>query len=192
MWRSTTFLEIQNRILDQMPKIQSIDLFNNQIDDYTGDTNNSALLNMPLVLIEFVGGDWEKESNYRIAKQYFFRLHLVIENYQRTHSGADQQNDALSMLDDISTLANVLDKQSLTFAHNFEFDREEIDTSRTSIIHHILDFEARAVDCSLDEALTLQKIVITQQEIITNHQSSINAFVDNNTTSNNTGGFKIS
>ena len=162
MWRSITFLEIQDLILNSDIGMKAFDLFNNQLDDYRGDENNAPYLAMPHVLIEFVGGDWEHDGKVRIAEEYIFRLHLVIEDYQRSHSGSSDQAAALAHLDKISDLANLIDSQTLTYAHNFEFIREEIDRSRTNIIVNMLDFVARVIDCSLEEATAPETVVITQ------------------------------
>lgn len=193
MWRETTFLEIQQLILDGMPDIKSIDLFNNQLDSYRGDENNTIPLAMPLVLIEFVGGDWEHDQNIRKSPNYFFRLHLVLDDYQYTHSGSSTQSQALSKLDKISELANVLDLKTLTFAHNFEFVREELDSSRTNVINHILDFVVSVVDCSLEEARALAQVVITatEQAAFRENSTQVQALVDNNKQPDTGGVFKI-
>lgn len=193
MWRETTFLEMQQLILDGMPDIKSIDLYNNQLDDYRGDENNSIPLAMPLVLIEFVGGDWEHDQNIRKSADYFFRLHLVLDDYQYTHSGNPTQSQALAQLDKISELANVLDLKTLTFAHNFEFVREELDASRTNIINHILDFVVTVVDCSLEEARALAQVQITATEQAAFKEDSppIQALADNNKQADTGGTFKI-
>lgn len=193
MWRSITFLEIQQLILDQMPEIKAIDLFNNQLDDYRGEENNAATLPKPLVLIEFVGGDWKHEQNIRISEDYFFRLHLVLADYQKTHSGSTTQSQALENLDKVSILANVLDLITLTYAHDFEFVREEIDASRTNLINHTLDFVSRVVDCSLEElrALDQVKITATEKAAFKNNDAEIQALNDNNKPPNTGGTFKI-
>lgn len=192
MWRSDTFLEIQQLILDQMPEIKAIDLFNNQLDDYRGEENNAAALPKPLVLIEFVGGDWVHDGNIRKSEDYFFRLHLVLEDYQKTYSGSPTQSQALEHIDKVSTLANVLDLKTLTHAHNFEFIREEIDTSRTNIVNHILDFTAMVVDCSLQEDRALNQVQITATEQTAYKEGSMRALVDNNKPADTGGTFNIS
>lgn len=193
MWRQTTFEEIQQLILDQMPEIKAIDLFNNQLDDYRGEDNNAAALPKPLVLIEFVGGDWKHEQSVRISENYFFRLHLVLSDYQKTHSGSTTQSQALANLDKVSVLANVLDLKTLTYAHNFEFMREEIDASRTNLINHTLDFVSRVVDCSLEEARALDQVQILdiEQTALKNDNTQIQALDDNNKQPDTGGTFKI-
>ncbi|WP_052594129.1 hypothetical protein [Aureispira sp. CCB-QB1] len=193
MWRQTTFEEIQQLILDQMPEIRAIDLFNNQLDDYRGEDNNAAALPKPLVLIEFVGGDWQHDQNIRISEEYFFRLHLVLSDYQKTHSGSTTQSQALANLDKVSILANVLDLKTLTYAHNFEFVREEIDASRTNLINHTLDFVARVVDCSLEEARALDQVQITtaNSNVYRNNDTQIQDLSDNNQKPDTGGTFKI-
>lgn len=190
-WRSETFLEIQALIQADMPEIKQVDLFNNQLEDYRGETNLSEYLDMPLVLIEFVGGDWEHDGDRRIAREYFFRLHLVIEDYTSTHTANPDQAAALEHLDKMDTLANCLDQQTLEYAHNFNFVREEIDTSRTSIISHILDFVASVTDCSLEEQNAPDTVVIDDTEEIVSTQANIQAIADNNVVNHPSYGFKI-
>lgn len=173
LWRETTFLEIQQLILNGMPEIKSIDLYNNQLDSYRGDENKSIPLAMPLVLIEFAGGDWEHIQNIRTSAEYFFRLHLVLDDYQQTNSASTSQSQALSKLDKISELANVLDLKTLTYAHKFEFVREELDSSRTNIINHILDFVTPVVDCSLDDARALAQVKILDAKQVALKDDSI-------------------
>lgn len=191
MWRSDTFLEMQQLILDQMPEIKAIDLYNNQLDDYRGEENRAAALPKPLVLIEFTGGDWEHDGNIRISKDYFFRLHLVLEDYQKTYSGSPTQSQALEHIDKVSTLANVLDLKTLTHAHNFEFVREEIDTSRTNLVNHILDFTAMVMDCSLEEARALDQVTITATEQTAYKEDAIQPLVNNNKPNDTGGSFHI-
>ncbi len=190
-WRSETFLEMQTKIQDAMPEIKQIDLFNNQLEDYRGETNLSEYLTMPLVLIEFVGGDWEHDGDRRIAKEYFFRFHLVIQDYTSTHTANPNQADALAHLDMMDALANALDLHTLTYAHSLSFVREEIDTSRTSIISHILDFVANVVDGSLEEQNAPDTVIILETEEIVSTQENIQAIADNNVVNHPSHGFRI-
>lgn len=190
-WRSETFTEFQDLILAGMPEIKSVDLWNNQIDDYEGETNLSEHLNLPAVFIEFVGGDWLHEKNRRVAQEYFFRFHIVIQDYQTTNSHNDNQAIALEHLDKIDSLANTIDLKTLTYAHQIMFVREEIDTSRSHLIHHILDFVATVVDCSLEEANAPATVEITATQEIVGTQEQIQPIANNNVVNYPKGGYKI-
>lgn len=182
MWRSKTFLEIQDLIINSSSFVEAFDLYNGQLEQYRGDTNDMLPLPFPFVLLEFVGGDWEHQNTRRVAKEYFFKLHLVLENYQDSASASPTQEQALEILDRISELADMLDMQSLTFVKNFEFVREEIDTSMTNLIYHKLDFVAYAIDCSLEEATKLDTATITKTEAIAHQKANAAKIAANNAT----------
>lgn len=164
-WRVQTFLDIQNEVVSGMSIKPSFDLYNGQLDSYRGDSNEHDYLSFPIVLLEFVGGDWEHDRERRICQEYFFRLHYVFEENRATSSSSNNQQDALEHLDHISELANLLDLQSFTYAQTLEFVREEIDTGYTNIINHTLDFTAYVVDDSLYDLKNANKHPLTQQDV---------------------------
>lgn len=165
-WRKETFLAIQSLINSKMPEIKAVELYNNQFEDYKGDFNEEAPLLFPLVLIDFVGGEWEHQGDTRRSPAYIIELHLGIESYKASYSGALDQSTALDHLDMISTLANVLDRQNLDHAFDFSFFQEQIDTTKTHLIEHILTFSAQVIDCSLEQLNKPQEQVIADTEVI--------------------------
>lgn len=164
MWRTTTFLEIQDLVTQGMPEIQGFDLFNGQLESYRGDNNEHDYLDPPFVLLELVGGDWEHDGELRIAEEYFIRLYYVCEEYRESNKQSTQQADAIAHLDKVSELANLLDLENLSFMTKIEFVREEIDTSYTNIVSHVLDFVGRVTDDSLQQLKAPAKVNVTQHQ----------------------------
>lgn len=159
-------MEVQDLILAQLPDV-TFDLYNRQIDEWDSDYNEADHLSFPAVLLEFVGGDWSHDGLVRECQEYYFRLHLVVQDYRLTHSGqaAAQQKAALEHLDQINTLANVLDQVDLTHATRWQFIREEIDTAMSQLINHSLDFMATVIDDSLNQLRQPTQVVLTSQQI---------------------------
>lgn len=162
-WRKTTFLDIQTLLLSVFPEY-TVDMYNNQFDDWEGGENNETPLNFPVLLIEFIGGDWEHDGYQRICPAYFFRLHIGLEDLRESYTNSENQDAALDHLDEIERIANVFDFSTLTYVRELKFIREEIDSSRTMLIEHILDFQGYVVDCSLEEQRAYDQVQITQTE----------------------------
>jgi hypothetical protein len=157
-------MEIQDLVMQGQIGIASFDLFNGQLDQYRGDTNSADYLTTPFVLMEFVGGDWRHDGQSRIADEYFFRLYYVCEDYRETNNYSAQQASAVEHLDKISELANLLDLQNTTYIQGIQFVREEIDTSYTHIIGHVLDFVGLVVDDSLKTHNPPDTTIVTTSE----------------------------
>lgn len=145
-WRSTTFVEISNKIKADVSSIKEVALFNNQLDAWRGEVNDDFNLPIPTVLLEIVGGDCEHVGFVRTYPAHIFRLHVVQECYQSEHTNTPT---SLAHLDFIDLVTNSIDGQSFTYASSFEYQSYEIDQSRTNLIVHILTFSARVQDDSL-------------------------------------------
>lgn len=179
-WRKQTFLDIQSLIVAAFPQY-TVDVFNNQFDDFEGEENNESPFSFPCLFIEFVGGDWQHNGLQRICPQYFFRLHIGIEDYRSSHTGNSDQSQALEHLDQIEAIANALDLLNLTHVRELTFIREEIDTSRTNIIEHILDFSGYVVDCSLEQAREPETVEIeSTEQVVSNNKTLITTMQQNN------------
>lgn len=146
-WQKIIFQELKNQIINYVPDIQDISLYNGQVEDWRGNDNTDEILALPCVLIEFdQGADWERQSTgTRICKNYQFRMHIVIRNLQAV--GKDGHS-ALNYLDIPLAVVNALDGQNFTNVRNFKFTKEELDSARGHIISELRIFSAYVTDDS--------------------------------------------
>jgi hypothetical protein len=179
-WRKQTFLDIQSLIITAFPQY-NVDVFNNQFEDYEGAENNETVIAFPCLFIEFIGGDWQHNGLERICPAYFFRLHIGIEDYRESNTGDADQSAALDHLDQIEAIANILDLVNLTNVRELTFIREELDSSRSHIIEHILDFSGYVLDCSLEEERASDTAEILRiEQVVTNNDTRIRNMQNNN------------
>jgi|GEM_PF-4676508 len=185
-WRSQTFLDVQTRLLGQVPSLRSVDVFNNQFEDYKADTGNEEQpLPFPLVLVEFAGGDWMLYNDRltRYADPYLFRLHVGQELQYDSDNHSAQQEEALTHLDFIDEVINALDDWTGGMhVERFLFQFEQLDTQRTHLIEHILEFKGKVLDDSLKTKVEAERT--TQQaeddDIIRTGQSQHEDFLQEN------------
>ena len=166
-WRKDSFLEIQTKLLAEVTHLKTVELYNSQFEHWKNGSNKQAPFNLPCVLIEFVGGEWDHDGYTRRAPVYNLRLHVGLQDFRDSSSRSAMQDQALEHLDFIDLIANVLDSFDLSFLKNIRFIREIVDVRRSHLMEHILDFTCLALDESLElhRACQQQQITATDQNI---------------------------
>lgn len=183
-WRTETFLEMQTRLLAEVPSLATIGLYNGQGEDMKGDSNQDLPYSLPAVFIAFQGGEWQIEKDLvRYSDDYVFRLHYIDEVYQDDINHDANQAPAIAHLDRIDAVINALDQWTgLTHVGRLKFPQELIDEARTHIIEHQLEFMGRVCDTSLkdkeDAAATTRQAEST--DIIRTGQSQHDGVISNN------------
>lgn len=183
-WRTATFLEMQTRLLAEVPGLATVALYNGQGQMMKGETNEHIPYTLPAVFIAFQGGEWYIERDLvRYSDQYVFRLHYIDQVYQDDDNRSANQAAAINHLDAIDAVVNALDQwQGLTYAGRVEFSGELLDEDRTHIIEHQLEFYAKVCDPSLkdkDQAATTTRQA-DDTDIIRTGQSQHEGVIDNN------------
>jgi hypothetical protein len=161
-WHKVILSAIEDRLDDKVAALKTLELWNNQFADLKGEENLEYPFPMPGAFIEFTGGDWQRQGGGRISTNYTVSLHIGWETYN---------DDPAGHLDLITDCANALDgwtyiDPSQTYAVRMEYRREFLDTERTNIIEHVLQFECTAEDCSQPAANPTQGRVVESEEII--------------------------
>lgn len=163
-WRSESFIEVQTQLLAEVAELKTVELYNNQFQDWKAESNKQEPFKLPCVLLEYVGGEWEHDGYTRRSLAYNLRLHIGLQEFRDSSSRSSLQAQALAHLDFIDGIANALDAKDFTYLKNIRFIREIVDVNRTHLIHHILDFTCMALDQSLEVARACDQQTITATE----------------------------
>lgn len=172
---STTFrhrliIDLQARLLAQVPGLQAVAPYNSQPDDMKAPEGNlNHPFPTPVIFIALQGGTWRTDAaSNRYSDDYRIRLHVVTSNFSDDHHTAPAQAAALDARYSIlQSATNALHAWAgATDASFFYLIEEALDESHTHLIEDVLTFTTRVLDASLADAIAAQAITATSQQVI--------------------------
>lgn len=155
MIRRTTYLEMEARLLAQVPELGNIAVFNGQPDAMKAESYEDLPYRLPAVFVQLFGGDAVTQTaGTREYPEYIFRLHLVTERYTDDYNGAPGQTQALARFDLLEKVLNAIDRWAgATYVAQFRVLQELLDDAATHIVHDTIELYGILQDCSLAEDL---------------------------------------
>jgi hypothetical protein len=179
-FRSQIFLDLQTRLTTRVPALKAFDLYNLQFIDFKSESDNAEYpYDFPNAFLEYEGGgEWTTNRNTGIRENphYRLRLHVGQVLYTDSHRGSESQMEGLAHLDFIDQIINALDTWQTDQLPIIRFVAESMDSNRTQIVHHILDFDCAAADDSLQillDALPQSATIATSEQVITTNNLQI-------------------
>ncbi len=171
--------------MERVSGLTTLVLHNNQGVDFKAAAGNQEHpYSFPLIALSFVGGEWELQSDRsRQSNEYIFELHVYQILFSDEHTGSTSQADALEHLDFLDQVINALDDWTgARHVERFLFQTEALDEDRTQVVEHVLQFQGKATDSSLNELneAATERAVAATQEIIRAGQSQLEPLEDFN------------
>lgn len=169
-FRDRLLLDIQARLLAQVPGLQAVAPYNGQPESMKAPADNLAHpFPTPAIFIALQGGAWRTDAaSNRYSDDYRIRLHIVTSIFSDDHHTAPAQQAALQARFSILQAAtNALHAWAgATDAGYIYLAEETLDEARTHLIEDVLTFTTRVLDSSLAQAIAAQAVTATSQQVI--------------------------
>lgn len=146
------FLDIQNKILTEVPEITYVRIFNNQFENSVNE-NNTYDFPFPCLFVEFLNDQQPKQlgGGYQLYEPLLVRCHIGMNELDATDGTLDQN---LNIFDLKNKVYKALQKFEPTGASVFIRTSEQQDYQHTNIYVWQMDFTTTWIDQNRTEPLS--------------------------------------